>query len=283
MAILVRELGYPARVAVGYRSGTFEDGIFTVQTKDAHAWVEVFFPGQGWLAFEPTPSRPNPIAEPGTYLNPTTPTGGPQGPGAGNENALGGGGTTAGCPVVGPNGRPLPGQLCNTEARSTRSGPDGLPPGLLDGLGEAAESQGYSVPYRWIFLSLLAALSVLLVLVPVVKSAWRRTILRRPRAPRERVLAAYRVFDGEATDLGLGRRDGETLEEHRARLSAAVAFSNGHLGRLASAVTRAAYASGSPTSAEAREVTRDAREAIRDLRRDAGWLRRALGTYRPGI
>jgi transglutaminase-like putative cysteine protease len=70
MAIMVRELGYPARVAVGYRSGTLKDGVFTVQTKDAHAWVEVFFPGHGWLAFEPTPSRPNPIAEPGTYLNP---------------------------------------------------------------------------------------------------------------------------------------------------------------------------------------------------------------------
>ena len=70
MAIMVRELGYPARVAVGYRSGTLNDGVFTVQTKDAHAWVEVFFPGHGWLAFEPTPSRRNPIAEPGTYLNP---------------------------------------------------------------------------------------------------------------------------------------------------------------------------------------------------------------------
>ena len=70
MAVMVRELGYPARVAVGYRSGTLNDGVFTVQTKDAHAWVEVFFPGHGWLAFEPTPSRPNPIAEPGTYLNP---------------------------------------------------------------------------------------------------------------------------------------------------------------------------------------------------------------------
>jgi len=286
MAIMVRELGYPARVAVGYRSGTLKDGVFTVQTKDAHAWVEVFFPGQGWLAFEPTPSRPNPIAEPGTYLNPTAPTtGGPLGGAQQNENGLGGAGAAA-CQEVGPNGRPLPGQLCNADlTRPQRAGgTDGLPPGLLDGLGADPEKgKGYSVPYRWIFLGLLAALGVLLVLVPIVKSAWRRTLLRRPREPRERVLAAYRVFDGEAADLGMGRREGETLEEHRARLAAIVAFSDGHLGRLTSAAARAAYSPDQPTPQEAREVADEARRAIRDLRRDAGWFRRAVGTYRPGI
>jgi hypothetical protein len=286
MAVMVRELGYPARVAVGYRSGTLNDGVFTVQTKDAHAWVEVFFPGQGWLAFEPTPSRPNPIAEPGTYLNPTAPaTGGPLDGGQLNENGLSGGGAAA-CQEIGPNGRTLPGQLCNADLNRPQraGGTDGLPPGLLDGLGEEAEEEpGYSVPYRWIFLALLAALGVLLVVVPLVKSAWRRTILRRPRAPRERVLAAYRVFDGEAADLGLGRREGETLEEHRARLAATVAFSDGHLGRLTSAAARAAYSPEQPTTQEAKEAAAGARRAIRDMRRDAGWFRRAVGTYRPGI
>ena len=284
MAIMVREVGYPARVAVGYRSGTLKDGVFTVQTKDAHAWVEVFFPGQGWLAFEPTPTRPNPIAEPGTYLNPTAPTtGGPLGGAQQNENALRGADRAA-CQEVGPNGRSLPGQLCNTEVRPTRGSTGTLPAGLLDGLGEDPQKgKGYSVPYRWIFLGLLAALGVLLVLVPIVKSAWRLTLLRRPREPRERVLAAYRVFDGEAADLGMGRRDGETLEEHRARLAAIVAFSDGHLGRLTSAAARAAYSPDQPTPQEAGEAADEARRAIRDLRRDAGWLRRAVGTYRPGI
>jgi transglutaminase-like putative cysteine protease len=72
MAVLVRELGIPARIAVGYRAGTLQDdGTFLVQTKDAHAWVEVFFEGYGWLQFEPTPGHgTHPNAEPGTYLNP---------------------------------------------------------------------------------------------------------------------------------------------------------------------------------------------------------------------
>ena len=48
MAVLVRELGIPARIAVGYQAGTLQDdGTYLVQTKDAHAWVEVFFEGTG--------------------------------------------------------------------------------------------------------------------------------------------------------------------------------------------------------------------------------------------
>jgi transglutaminase-like putative cysteine protease len=72
MAVLVRELGLPARIAVGYQAGTLQDdGTYLVQTKDAHAWVEVFFEGYGWVQFEPTPGHgTHPNAQPGTYLNP---------------------------------------------------------------------------------------------------------------------------------------------------------------------------------------------------------------------
>jgi transglutaminase-like putative cysteine protease len=72
MAVLVRELGIPARVAVGYRPGTLQDdGTYLVQSTDAHAWVEVFFEGYGWLSFEPTPGHgSHPNAQAGTYLNP---------------------------------------------------------------------------------------------------------------------------------------------------------------------------------------------------------------------
>ena len=79
MAVLVRELGIPARVAVGYRAGTLQDDeTYLVQSTDAHAWVEVFFEGYGWLQFEPTPGRGiPPNAELGTYLNPVAPTDAP--------------------------------------------------------------------------------------------------------------------------------------------------------------------------------------------------------------
>ena len=57
MAVMLRMLGIPARVAVGFTSGTFEDGKWVVTDHDAHAWVEVWFAGQGWVPFDPTPGR----------------------------------------------------------------------------------------------------------------------------------------------------------------------------------------------------------------------------------
>ena len=57
MALMLRMLGIPARVAAGFTSGKYEDGGWTVTDHNAHAWVEVWFPGFGWLPFDPTPGR----------------------------------------------------------------------------------------------------------------------------------------------------------------------------------------------------------------------------------
>jgi hypothetical protein len=57
MALMLRYLGIPARVAVGFTSGTWNDGTWTVTDHDAHAWVEAWFAAYGWLAFDPTPGR----------------------------------------------------------------------------------------------------------------------------------------------------------------------------------------------------------------------------------
>jgi protein-glutamine gamma-glutamyltransferase len=57
MALMLRFLGIPARVAAGFTSGTREDGGWKVTDHNAHAWVEVWFEGYGWLPFDPTPGR----------------------------------------------------------------------------------------------------------------------------------------------------------------------------------------------------------------------------------
>jgi transglutaminase-like putative cysteine protease len=57
MALMLRFLGIPARVAAGFTSGTRKDGVWTVTDHNAHAWVEAWFPGYGWLPFDPTPGR----------------------------------------------------------------------------------------------------------------------------------------------------------------------------------------------------------------------------------
>ena len=57
MAVMLRMLGIPARVAVGFTSGTLDDGKWVVTDRDAHAWVEAWFAGLGWIPFDPTPGR----------------------------------------------------------------------------------------------------------------------------------------------------------------------------------------------------------------------------------
>jgi hypothetical protein len=57
MAAMLRMLGIPARVAVGFTSGSPDGGRWAVADRDAHAWVEVWFRGHGWIPFDPTPGR----------------------------------------------------------------------------------------------------------------------------------------------------------------------------------------------------------------------------------
>ena len=58
--ILLRIMGIPARIAVGYAEGSpnQQRTTFIVREKDSHAWPEVYFPNIGWVEFEPTTSQP---------------------------------------------------------------------------------------------------------------------------------------------------------------------------------------------------------------------------------
>lgn len=54
-ALMVRAVGLPARVAVGFRAGERTGDLLRVRPIDAHAWVEVGFQDLGWVPFDPTP------------------------------------------------------------------------------------------------------------------------------------------------------------------------------------------------------------------------------------
>ena len=70
---MLRTLGIPARLAVGFTPGepAGSSDRLTVTTENAHSWVEVLFPSYGWVPFEPTPSRQNVVAY--RYLDPARP------------------------------------------------------------------------------------------------------------------------------------------------------------------------------------------------------------------
>lgn len=56
MVVLARAAGIPARLVTGYANGAFDPqrNLYRVVEADAHSWPELFFPGFGWIEFEPT-------------------------------------------------------------------------------------------------------------------------------------------------------------------------------------------------------------------------------------
>jgi transglutaminase-like putative cysteine protease len=58
MTVMMRTLGIPSREVNGFLPGEFNDlgGDYIVRASDAHSWVEVYFPGEGWVTFDPTPA-----------------------------------------------------------------------------------------------------------------------------------------------------------------------------------------------------------------------------------
>ena len=60
MTIMLRTLGIPAREVNGFLPGEYNDlgGDYIVRASDAHSWVEVYFPGNEWQIFDPTPASP---------------------------------------------------------------------------------------------------------------------------------------------------------------------------------------------------------------------------------
>lgn len=80
MVVLCRCIGMPARLVSGFLPGeeAREDpDFYTVREKDAHAWAEVYFPGAGWIAFDPTPparEEPNRLAKAWQEIVATTKT-----------------------------------------------------------------------------------------------------------------------------------------------------------------------------------------------------------------
>lgn len=107
MAIMARLLGVPARMVNGFSQGQYDARrkVWEVDGNNAHSWVQVYFPGQGWIDFDPTPgfslgktSSPQPSPTAGTSPTPVKPVATATGtnPRPGNHPTPPGGSSTTG-------------------------------------------------------------------------------------------------------------------------------------------------------------------------------------------
>jgi len=198
MAVMLRELGIPSRVAVGFTPGvpdspeligTGQPVTYTVSQTNAHAWVEVLFPGYGWIAFEPTPrSDGNVLVPSATNLAPDVTVQAQQSAPQLSDPALPGG----------PQPEDLGGDIPNA-------------PGLPQGTVPAAEPAGGG---GLLLLGMLAAAA--LAAVAVASAAARRR--RRDPSPLERVLRARTRLRRLGAGLRTPALPSETDAEYLGRL-----------------------------------------------------------------
>lgn len=248
MAVMLRATGVPSRVVLGYTPGTFEDGAWTITTDDAHAWVEAYISGMGWMPFDPTPIGPGRAVEL---------------PYAPRADSIADPEATSAAPSVSPG--QLPGGQQNA--------PDG---GIAepDAVGQAAGQGGTN----WVPYAIGGALLLVVVLLVTPALIRIRTRRRRARlAGRNRAApgahAAWDELLDTATDLGLSSRQDETPRMLARRLARDAMFdaeSAGAVRDIALAEERARYAPESVTLSRSVDLAPPLRSARRALRRNAG-------------
>jgi Transglutaminase-like superfamily len=239
MALMLRYLGVPARVAAGFTSGTYDRRTheWTVTDHDAHTWVEAWFPRYGWLPFDPTPGRGS-LNGPYTASSP--------------HFDLSDGLLAVGRGI-------LKRQVSGFDLRNLRKGAAAKPvkPGKTRESARGEPSGGQIGP----LLKLLVLVGALvLALIVALKVALRKQRYLT-RDPRRRAAACVRELVDFVADQGARAPPSTTLHE-LARLV------ERELGVSARAFVAAAAAARFGPAGGAHEAARIAREELRALRRE---------------
>ena len=239
MAVMVRAADVPARVVLGYTPGELQgDGSRRVTTDDAHAWVEAYFNGLGWVPFDPTP-----ISEERSVDLPWAPRG------ADDPSAPADGSTATTAPQAQPT------------QRADRGG-----------AGLAAGQQSTTAA-AWLRPVLVGTAAVLLAALLVAVPAGVRVLQRRRRTAAGGARDLWDELVATVTDLGLAldpawtpRRSAASLAQHAGsgRDPVLSQRAGDAVRRLALAEEGASY--GRPAKPDAEQVRR-LRDELRTARR----------------
>ena len=226
MIVMLRSLGIPARLAAGFAQGTWDadQNAYIVTERDAHTWVEVYFPGYGWIEFEPTAAQaelnregdtqpandPGQIAPPAVTptMTPTptlVPTNTPQptptdsGDGSSNNNSA--------PPSPTPTFTPTPTLTPTATPFIVPTQPAPTPP-------ESNNPISLLLPALGLVLLGLLALFVLVVIGLFIYWWWEW----RGMGGLSPITRAYARLERYIGLIGINLRDDETTEERRRRI-----------------------------------------------------------------
>jgi protein-glutamine gamma-glutamyltransferase len=257
MALVLRLHGIPARVAYGFTEGTQTQSGYKVTDRDAHSWVEAYFPKYGWIPFEPTPTRNLPEVQASTTNAAWVKSIGDQ------KNAS----------QFGINSTQLKLRLTNSFGPNGPRSAHGHGSGGSGSSGDivVARSGGHSF-FLWA-LSAAAVLIAVLAAVKLVAVRWR--YLRR--GPRGQASAAYHELATYIGDQGVRVNANATFEE----LAGLVEHTWGvDASPLATAGSAARYAPPAIADRAGHEVRPARRRIRRDLRKSIDLRDRAMGSLR---
>jgi transglutaminase-like putative cysteine protease len=261
MAVLARLVNIPSRVVVGYTQGSFTgNDNWQVKTTDAHAWPELFFPGVGWLRFEPTPpdsagQQPGQAtAIPPPYSTPLADQ---------------------------PNINPATGQRVDPRANQSSIQENQGQPGLSKlkktaptGANGGKAGRHHGTPP--VVPVIIALLVVLLIAPATTRIAGRRWRWWRAQDDLARAHVAWHELRNDLTDYRIPYRDSETPRVLTRRVGTSLGLAGAErdaLERIALAEERASYAISPADSARLQADEALVRRAVaRSGATSARWL-----------